>query len=162
MKRLKNRSRQAAMTLVEVLITVLIVTFSGLATLGAMMYGRELRASIEERNAAVREAAGLIESVRATPFTALRSMTLTHVTLDSKGTLEENDDLRGTLVLKLYDPYGNELESTNGSSGGIGSESSVPPPITTGVEARVTVYWSPAGRRSRATQSLTLSTFVAP
>lgn len=159
--RIPRAARKRAVTLIEVLITVMIITFSGTAILAALVYGRDVTASLQNRNAAMREAIGVMESVRATPFFDLRPFVLTDVVLDNRGTTQPADDLRGTVVLKLYDSAGNEIVDWTQARQYTTGETTVP---TTqgGIAAEVAVYWRHAGVRSSKLQTFTLASYIAP
>lgn len=151
MKRLK-RPRGNAFTLVEVLITIAIVSIAGTAIISSLIFGVYMRQSIRERNGAMRAAADVMESTKKRLFGELRQMDFDTILIDNRGTVDTSDDIMGTASLRFFDRSGNEVGT-----------SSVPMPMDLSlVRAEVIVEWNPPGRRSSTTQSVVLATLLAP
>ena len=143
--------RRRGFTLIEIMITVLIVSIAGLAIISSLIFGIFMRQSIRERNGAMRVAADVIESTKKRLFAELSQTTLNAIVIDDRGTTRDSDDIRGTAVLRLF--------TTDGTEVGISGS-----PIPTDrpmLRAEVTVTWFSPGWRG-GEQMIVLQTLLAP
>jgi len=149
----RNRpNSQRAFTLIEVLMTLLIVSVAGMGIIASLAYGIYLKKSIRERNGAIKAASSVLEQTKRTFFDNLGKRTLNDVVIDDAGSPETEDDVTATVTLSFWDMGGNE----------VGTELAPLPEDRSMVEARVEATWSPSGRRSSSTQTITLKTLLAP
>lgn len=146
------RPARAAFTLVEVLITVVLVVFMSVSIMGALAFGAYQKQSIRERNGAIRVAADLMESVKRTNFAYLEAQTFNDVVIDDRGTATTSDNITATVTLRFFDEDDNE----------VGTASTPMPLDMSMVRVEVTVTWNPVGFRSRTTESERLITLLAP
>ena len=149
---MNNIGRRAAFTLVEVVLTIAIVSVTGIAIIAAIAYGVQIEEQIHERNGATRVAADLLESTKKTLFQKLESKTMNDVPIYDRGTPETTDDVKGTVTLQFYDTAGNK----------VGTDANPIPLDLSMLRADVRVTWNPAGRRHNDAQTVQIQTLLAP
>jgi len=147
----KPRTRKG-LTLVEVMISVVIVAISGIGIISSIAFGIYLKQSIMERNSATRVAADALEQCKRTLFLELEGYTETDVLIDDRGTATNEDDIEGTLEVSYLDDEGYE----------VGTEYVSLPDDGSMVLAKATVTWYTAGRRSSEPQTVKLMSLLAP
>ena len=144
--------RRQAFTLVELMITVAIVSFAGTSIILSIMFGIYLKQSIRERNGAARVAGTALEETKKKLLQRLSYERRTDIVIDDRGTATTADDVRGTLDLRLFDENGNE----------VGVAGSPIPLNRSMLMVEATVTWAPAGRRAQRTQQLVMHSLLAP
>lgn len=150
MKRRWNKA--GGFTLVEVLITIVIIAIVFLSVAGAMIYNSRAQKLARERSQAQREAGKLLEEARRFPFNLLNDVANPNlfqrtVLVDDNRTPNTSDDVMATARLRLFRRSdGVELPS---STGAMGEEF---------IRAQAEVQWT-SGRR---TQQVILVTDFAP
>ncbi len=148
MKRLflmKNNNR--AISLVEIMITLAIISITSLATISALIYVVRVEKDLKQRNGAFRQATTILERTKKSLFDSMGPSQF-QIAIDTKGTPATADDVMGTADLSFFDMAGNELASL--------------PTDRTLVRARVTVSWNPPGRGCLSTQSVVAESLLAP
>lgn len=147
-----RQGKKRAFTLVEVIITALLVLFMSVSIMGALAFGAYQKQAIRERNGAIRVAADLMESVKRTNFALLEAQTFDSVVIDDRGTETDGDNVVGVVTLRFFDENDNE----------VGTAASPMPLDLSMVRVEVTVSWNPVGFRSRTTETERLVTLLAP
>lgn len=150
--KLVQKRRAGGFTLIEVVVTVALVSFMGISILGALAFGAHQKQSIRERNGALRAAADVMETVKRTHFSQLRRETFQGVMLDD-GTLRGNRGrVRGDVSLRFFTTDDVEVGLPN---------SPVPLDLSM-LRVEVEVTWSPSGRNSNKQQTERIVTLLAP
>jgi prepilin-type N-terminal cleavage/methylation domain-containing protein len=147
-----QQSTDTAFTLVEVMITIVIIAVVFLSVAGAMIYNNRTQKLARERSQAQREAGMLLEEARRFPFNQLNDVAqpnlfLRTVRVDDNRTADQADDVMGTARLRLF-RRSDDVELPS-STGALGEEF---------VRAQAEVEWT-SGRR---TQRVILVTDFAP
>lgn len=148
----RNHERVYGFTLVEILITIVIVAIVFLSVAGAMIYNNRTQKLARERSQAQREAAKLLEEARRFPFNQLNDVAQPQlfqrtVLVDDNRTADQGDDVMGTARLRLFRRSdGGELPSSTGARG------------EEFIRAQAEVEWTSA----RRTQQVILVTDFAP
>jgi len=139
-----------AVTLIELIFTVVIVAISSLGTLSVLQYGITNRQAMTERNAAMRAASDILEDTKRRFYSDLAPGTFA-VTLDSNGTPSiTSDDVTGNASLSFWNLNGTQL--------GVGANPLPSAPEI--IEARVTVTWN-ALAYGGASRTQVLSTLLS-
>lgn len=165
-----------AMTLAEVLITVVIVSMVGLAIMASIQAGIRFQQSIREENGATRAAADILDATRKEFFSRLEYRDIDNVLIDSRGTEGEDDDIRGEAELRFFAPFtdGTYFDD-DGNRNEVGIDASGNPAPLPGeltmVIAEVAVRWNRAvptdtgpgfGEDGDFDREVVLSTLLAP
>lgn len=149
---IRRSNPRSAFTLIEVLITMIIVAIVGLSAIASLVFGIYIRQLRAERNGAMRVAGELLEETRKIDFRQLREKSIPDVPIDSRGTATTADDTRATVVLRFYDQFGNRVGTTL-----------EPLPLDRSmVRAEAIVTWRSPGHMSDRQQILSLNTLIAP
>jgi type II secretory pathway pseudopilin PulG len=144
----KNRG----LSLVEVMITVVIVAMVGISILSGLAYGVYVQQAIRDRNGAMRLCADEIEACKRTTFASLAAKDIPNVILDDRGNTDASDDITGRLEVRFYDLSGVV----------VGDGITEIPLDGSTIKAEATIYWKPAGRRNADDQMVTIATLLAP
>lgn len=140
-------TRQAGFTLIEAIITVLIVTVGSIGALTLVSYLRLQNDLHQERARAHQIVCEEMERLRHELYTRITGGDT--VTVWDNGTLDDDtDDTMGTLTVTVWDMDGNELAAA-------------PSPAEL-VEVEVTLTWNPRGRMSGKTYRETVMSYFAP
>lgn len=138
--------KQRAVSLVEIMMTLAIVSIASLATISGLIYVIRVEADLKQRNGAFRQATTILERTKKTLFDSLAPAQF-QVPIDTRGTVQTADDIQGTARLQFFDMDGTLLNTL--------------PKDRSMVRARVTVSWRPAGRKN-ATQSVVAESLLVP
>lgn len=139
-------------TLVEAVVTIVLVTVIGIGAISSVLVARELAEYDKQRIAAMSAArAFLEEKARHDLFPTLGPLGST--TLDNFNTPTSTDDLQATVEMKIYEVN---------ADGSRGAELVSSPTTDDRVEVEITVSWDRTGRLSTHRVSETLSTYVSP
>jgi type II secretory pathway pseudopilin PulG len=142
------------LTLVEVLVTVVIVTLVGLSILASIQAGIYFQQSIREENGATRQAADLLDQVRREMFFRLQHQDIDNILIDDRGTARTNDDILGAAEIRFYAPDtdGRFIDGDGQYIREVGLPGSPIPLDLSMLMAEVSVRWDRAGRITTGTQ----------
>ena len=139
--------RKRGFSLIEVMITVALVSVMFFATLSLIMTARMLDNLEQERARAHEIVTGELDRVRFALFSRVTGGDT--VTIWDNGTpADDTDDTEGTLSVTIRDQAGNTLDVTP-----------VPSQI---VEIEVTLSWTPRGRIGNRTYRETVMAYITP
>ncbi len=144
---LVHRRSRWGLSLVEILITMAIVSIAALGTISALIFAIRTDADFKQRNGAFRQATSTLETAKRALFGSLQPRTFP-VVVDSRGNLDPTDDVMGTADLQYLALDGSELASL--------------PTTRQLVRARVTVTWTPPGTNNARPQSVFVESLPAP
>ncbi|MDX1973822.1 MAG: prepilin-type N-terminal cleavage/methylation domain-containing protein [Candidatus Sumerlaeia bacterium] len=146
-RNLPSRRSRWGLSLVEILITMAIVSIAALGTISALIFAIRTDADFKQRNGAFRQATSTLETTKKALFGSLQPRSFP-VVVDSRGNLDASDDVMGTATLQYFSMDGSELASL--------------PTNRQLVRARVTVTWTPPGTNSARPQSVFVESLLAP
>jgi len=134
-----------AVTLMEVMVTVVIVSMVGLAILASIQAGVYFQQSIREENGATRAAADILDMTRKELFSSLRYTEFDNVLIDNRGTARLDDNIVGEAELRFFAPFPDgRYYDSDGNRNEVGIGQPLPGGLTM-VLAEVSVRWSRAG-----------------
>lgn len=151
------------LTLIEILITGVIITVCGLSIMASINSGLLFQQTIREENGAIRAAADILDRTRKELFFRLETWE-EEVTIDTRGTARTDDDVMGTVRIRFYAPdqNGDYFDSKGQYHREVATPQTPIPTDLTMVIAEATVTWNRAGRMSDTPRQIVLTTFVAP
>jgi prepilin-type N-terminal cleavage/methylation domain-containing protein len=156
-------SLRRGFTLIEIMVTGLIITACGLSIMMSINAGIMFQQSIREENGALRAAADLLDRTRRELTFRLEPWEQA-VVIDNRGTLTREDDLMGTARIRFFAPdeNGDYLNAAGQYIREVGTATDPIPMDLTMLMAEVTVTWNRIGRLSSTERQITLSSFLAP
>lgn len=141
-----------AMTLIEVMVTVVVVAFVGMGIMASVVYGTQAQRKVQEYNSAARIAAGELDELKRRSFYTLTKPATETVTIFDNGTPgDASDDVTGTVEVSLFDSKGTEV-----GTGGV-----VVPTDRSMIRAEATVTWTPAGN-GETPEVVVMESLLAP
>jgi len=151
------------MTLIEILITAVIVTICGLSILASIKTVILFQQSIREENGATRAAVDMLDLSRKELFFRLESWEQ-EVVVDDRGTLSTADDVMGVATVRYYAPNaaGFYFSEMGHYLNEVGTPDNPLPMDLTMVIAEATVRWNPAGSGRTREREVALSVLLAP
>lgn len=140
-------SRRHGLTLVEVMVTVIIVTLVGLSILASIQAGIYFQQSIREENGATRQAADIIDQIRREMFFRLQYQEIDNIVIDDRGTTRTSDDILGVAEIRFYAPDtdGRYIDGDGQYIREVGLPGSPIPIDLSMLLAEVSVRWNRAG-----------------
>ncbi len=143
----RQSRRRRGFTIIEAVITVVLVTIGSIGALQMTVFLRTQNDLEQERARANQIISEEMERIRHTLYTRITGGTT--VTVWDNGTPDNpDDDTIGTIEVTVRDPDGNLLMMA--------------PVPAVRVQVEVTLTWNPRGRLSGRTFRETLMTYIAP
>ena len=145
--RLKSDKRRAV-TLMEIAVTIFLVTLIGCGIICSLMYCRRYSQMERERSGSMRAAARKMEELKRTLFAQLEPGTESVVIDDNRTPQDTSDDVHGTLTVTFKSKDGTVLNTW--------------PPDDNRIRVEIDVTWHPAGSLSRKTLRQRLYSYLTP
>lgn len=145
---MKVKAKRRGFTLMETVVTILLVTLIGLGIVSMLIYSRRYANLDRERNKAIAVAGRRMEQLKRA-FIFDLAPTVEDVLIDDNDTPNNDaDDIRGKLEIMLKDKDGNAISG--------------PPTGDERVQLEIVVTWHPESRISGKVLKERLITYVTP